>query len=386
MLPDASDKFQEDLDLTRDARGEGVPSIGMVISLVGFGVLVGLLVAWISFRSPWSSWSPPTVLYDQQLVTLLVEEASPAVVEVSVSRFGSVDKGSGFLVDGLGHIVTNNHVVQDSGDISVRLHDGRVVDAVLLGTSPADDLAILEVDPDDVDGIAPLRLADSGKVRPGQLAVAIGSPFQQLNSVTVGVVNGVGRSEVGNQLRRPMPELVQTDATLNPGNSGGPLLNADGEVIGVNSAVQIRASARDLSIQTGLGFAVSSNTLSDLLPYLVTPGEFKRPWLGVESTQLNRSQFRSLDLPVEAGVYITHVCHGSPADIAGLRGERFSIRPTGRGDLITAIDEYPVVEIGDMVSHLNTLRPGAQVVLTIMRSKKPYTVDVTLAEWENTCQ
>jgi 2-alkenal reductase len=386
MRPDASDKFQEDLDLTRDARGEDVLSIGMVISLVGFGILVGLLVAWISFGSPWSSWSAPTVLYDQQLVTSLVEEASPAVVEVSVSRFGSVDKGSGFLVDGLGHIVTNSHVVQGAGDISVRLHDGRIVDAALLGNSPADDLAILEVDSEQFKRIAPLRLADSGKVRPGQLAVAIGSPFQQLNSVTVGVVNGVGRSEVGSELRRPMPELVQTDATLNPGNSGGPLLNADGEVIGVNSAVQIRASARDLSIQTGLGFAVSSNTLSDLLPYLLTPGEFKRPWLGVESTQLNRSQFRSLDLPVDAGVYITHVCRGSPADIAGLRGERFRIRPTGRGDLITAIDEYSVVEIGDMVSYLNTLRPGAQVVLTIMRSRKPYTVDVTLAEWENTCQ
>ncbi len=295
--------------------------------------------------------------------------------------------GAGFCIDGQsGLIVTNSHVVQGAGDISVRLHDGRIVDAALLGNSPADDLAILEVDSEQFKRIAPLRLADSGKVRPGQLAVAIGSPFQQLNSVTVGVVNGVGRSEVGSELRRPMPELVQTDATLNPGNSGGPLLNADGEVIGVNSAVQIRASARDLSIQTGLGFAVSSNTLSDLLPYLLTPGEFKRPWLGVESTQLNRSQFRSLDLPVDAGVYITHVCRGSPADIAGLRGERFRIRPTGRGDLITAIDEYSVVEIGDMVSYLNTLRPGAQVVLTIMRSRKPYTVDVTLAEWENTCQ
>ena len=385
MLPGANDEFDEDEDLTRDNRGEGVPSVGMVVSLVGFGILVGLLVAWVSFRSPWSSFSAPTVLYDQALVTSLVERASPAVVEVTVSRLGGVDKGSGFLIDGFGHIVTNNHVVQGSGDISVRLNDGRIVDAVLLGTSPADDLAILEVDPDLFSGIAPLRLADSDKLKPGQLAVAIGSPFQQLNSVTVGVVNGVGRSEVGNDLRRPIPELVQTDATLNPGNSGGPLLNADGEVIGVNSAVQLRASARDLSIQTGLGFAVSSNTLRDLLPDLLTPGEFKRPWLGVESVQLNRSQFRSLDLPVEAGVYISHVCRGSPADDAGLRGERFRIRPTGRGDLITAIDGNPVAEIGDMVSHLNTLRPGAQVVLSIIREKKQYSVDVTLAAWDSNC-
>ena len=385
MLPDTRDELYEDQDLTRDTGG-GVPSIGMVVSLVGLGVLVGLLVAWVSFRSPWSSWSAPTVLYDQELVTSLVEEAAPAVVEVTVSRLGSVDKGSGFLVDGLGHIVTNNHVVEASGDISVRLHDGRIVDAVLLGTSPADDLAILEVDPDRLEGIEPLPLADSDKVMPGQLAVAIGSPFQQLNSVTVGVVNGVGRSELGSALRRPIPELVQTDAILNPGNSGGPLLNAAGEVIGVNSAVQLRASARDLSIQTGLGFAVSSNTLRNLLPDLLMPGEFKRPWLGVESVELNRSQFRFLDVPVEAGVYISHVCGGSPADNAGLRGERFRFRPTGRGDLITAIDGNPVVDIGDMVSHLNTLRPGAHVVLSIIREKKPYVVDVTLAEWDNTCQ
>ena len=383
---DGDDGLQDYRPYARAPREERALSTGLVISLVAFGVLLGLLMAWISFRSPWSLQSGPPVLYDEKLVTSLVERAAPAVVEISVGALRFESKGSGFLVDGGGHIVTNSHVVAGPGEISVLLSDGRTLDATLLGWSPADDLAILQVDAVEVAGIESLRLADTDEVRPGQLAIAIGSPFQQFNSVTVGVVSGVGRSQPGNLLNRPIPELVQTDATLNPGNSGGPLINAEGKVIGVNSAVQLSGNPRDLGIQTGVGFAVSSNTLTQLLPNLLIPGEFKRPWLGVESRPLTRSQFRALEVPAEAGVYITRVCPGSPAQSAGLRGDRFTLRPTGRGDLITAVDREPVATVGDIVSHLNALRPGDRVVVSIIRDKKPYELDLTLAEWDNTCR
>ena len=386
MLRDRDEGVQRDSLRARDAPGRGLASTGLVVSLVSFGILLGLLMAWISFNGPWSSGPSPTVLYDEQLVTSLVEKTAPAVVEISVGVLRFESKGSGFLVDDAGHIVTNSHVVSGPGDISVRLSKGPTIDATLLGRSVADDLAVLQVDPMEVADIDPLPLGDTDELRPGQLAVAIGSPFQQFNSVTVGVVSGLDRSQRGDPLNRPIPELVQTDASLNPGNSGGPLINARGEVIGVNSAVQLTGGPEGLQIQTGVGFAISSNTLRDILPDLLTPGEFKRPWLGVMSIALTRSQFQSLGLSVEAGVYIANVCDGSPADLAGLRGERSQVRPTGRGDLITAIDDSPVATVADMVSHINTLRPGDQVVLGIIRSGEPLSVGVTLAEWDNTCQ
>jgi 2-alkenal reductase len=385
MLRNGDDGLKGETSLAGRTQAREFASTGLVVSLVAFGVLLGLLMAWLSFGSSWSPWSNRTVLFDEKLITSLVEAATPAVVEISVGMRRFESKGSGFLVDGDGHIVTNSHVVASEGDISVKLSDGRTLDATLLGISRADDLAVLQVDPAEVARIAPLRLADTDQVRTGQLAIAVGSPFQQFNSVTVGVVSGLGRSQRGDTLNRPIPELVQTDAKLNPGNSGGPLLNARGEVIGVNSAVQIAGSPRDLSLQTGVGFAISSNTLRDILPDLLTPGEFKRPWLGVMSVALTRNQFEALEAPVEAGVYIAYVCGGSPADDAGLRGERFVVRPTGPGDLITAIDGNPVATVADMVSHINTLRPGDGVVISLIRNEAPIEVDVTLAEWMDTC-
>jgi 2-alkenal reductase len=309
-------------------------------------------------------------------------------VEVSVNRPTALERGSGFLVDDQGHIVTNQHVVANPGELLVLMVDGRTLEATLLGTSRADDLAVLKVDPREVAGITPLSLANSDDIRPGQLAVAIGSAFAQFNSVTVGVVSGTKRSQMAQlqqgpagTISRPLPELMQTDAALNPGNSGGPLLDRDGRVIGVISAIQLAGNSFDVSIQTGVGFAVSSNTLKDILPDLKNLGEFLRPWLGVTSRPLNRAQFRYLDVDVEQGVYVTLVCAGSPADISGLKGDSFSLMPSGRGDLITAIDGYPVAEVSDIVTRLNDLRPGNSVTLSVIREKQHHEVDVILSPW-----
>ena len=366
-----------------------VPSVsaaGLIAILLALGVLVGFTLGWLSFQSPWSSVSGPPVLYDERLVTSLVDEASPAVVEISVVRISPgplsraafrEDSGSGFLVDKLGHIVTNHHVVDGAREITVRLFDGRALPARRLGTSPADDLALLRVDPLEVSDIDPLTLADSDEVRPGQMAVAIGSPFGHRNSVTVGVVSGVGRSEPS-VLRRPIPELVQTDAALNPGNSGGPLLDSEGQVIGVNSSVEIASS-----VQIGVGFAVPSNTLRGILEDLKTPGEIKRPWIGIAGMPLTRNMSVSLGLPAENGIYVTRVWEGSPASKARLRGDPRRV-PTGRGDIILSVDDNPVSSVSDMVRYLNTRRPGDHVTLTVLRDNRRIKIDLTLAEWPDT--
>jgi 2-alkenal reductase len=351
------------------------------------GVLLGFSMGWISFRSPWSDGAAPPVLYDERLVTSLFEKASRSVVEITVvqevqGRFFGTDSrentGSGFIVDDAGHIVTNHHVVDGAGEITVRLFDGRILPATKLGTSPADDLALLQVEPGEVADIDPLPLANSSQVRPGQMAIAIGSPFRSQNSVTVGVVSGIGRTR-GSVLMRPIPDLIQTDAALNPGNSGGPLLNAAGEVVGINSSVQLVSM-----VQIGMGFAIPSNTLIGILPDLITPGEIKRPWIGITSSQLTRSITDSLGPPEEGGIYISTVCDGSPAQEVGLRGNSRRV-PSGQGDFITAVDGVRVGSLSSLVSYLNTLRPGDDVTLTILRDGETKEIDITLAEWQ-TCR
>ena len=389
MLPAGNDNVSEERPLSTRTLGHW-PSLGLVVTLIFSGMVLGILLALFATQSPWLPQLGQASLYDEALITALVERASPAIVEISVNRPTALERGSGFLIDDKGHIVTNHHVVANSGELLVLMADGRTLEATLLGTSRADDLAVLKVDPREVAGITPLLLANSDDIRPGQLAVAIGSAFAQFNSVTVGVVSGTQRSQMaqlqqgpGGPISRPLPEMVQTDAALNPGNSGGPLLGRDGRVIGVISAVQLAVNSFDVSIQTGVGFAVSSNALKDILPDLKSPGEFLRPWLGVMSRPLSRAQFRYLDVDVEQGVYVTFVCAGSPADISGLRGERFNLRPSGRGDLITAIDGNPIAEVSDIVTRLNDLKPGDPVTLSAIRERQHREVQVILAPWGN---
>ena len=353
--------------------------VGAVIAALALGLLVGYGMGWISFNAPWSDGPDATVLYDEELVASIFEKASRAVVEVNVTIPRSAlvaDKavGSGFIVDDAGHIVTNHHVVADAVAITVKLYDGRELRATRLGTSPADDLALLQVDPDAVANIKYLPLADPDDVQPGQMAIAIGSPFEELNSVSVGIVSGVGRSR-RSILNRPIPDLVQTDAALNPGNSGGPLLNSKGEVIGVNSSVQVVSS-----MQTGVGFAISTKTLKSILPDLMRSEEIKRAWIGIAGDPLTRDYADYLGLSTGKGIYVTRVCRGGPADAARLLGaNRFSSE--GRGDIITKVNGEAMESVGDLVSYFNDLRPGDRITLTVVRRNREYRVDVGLDEW-----
>ena len=354
----------------------------MVVGILAVGVAIGFALGFLytSVVSPQTSGITP--LFDEDQVSLIFDRTSPAVVEIDVARtFGNrtipgVYSGSGFFVDDQGHILTNNHIVSAGNNFAVRLSNGIELEAVKLGISEADDLAVLKVDPAEVSGISPLELADSSRVRTGQMAIAIGSPFREFNSVAVGVVSGIGRGQ-SSVLNRPIPDMIQTDVPLNPGNSGGPLLNSDGQVIGINSS--IRVSAPNAPVEDfRIGFAVPSNTAVSILPHLKTAIDLKRPWIGIQSSAVARELADRMGFP--EGIVITGIFTDSPARRAGLTVFR-GLTDETLGDIITAVDDVPVQSVEDMVSYLNSKVPGDEVTLTLFKLGSEREVKVTLDPW-----
>ncbi len=309
----------------------------------------------------------PTLVKEQQVVDIY-EEASPAVVQIAAG----LSTGSGFLIDDKGHILTNSHVVEGASSVTVTLSDDTELDGVVLGVDAADDLALVKVDASDVTRILPLALGDSDNVEPGQMAIALGSPYNLEGTITVGVISGLDRSLTGND-GRPITGVIQTDAALNPGNSGGPLLNSDGEVIGINTAIESQSA-------NGVGFAIPINTAKDVLSRLQQGQAVERPWLGISGTTLTGEMADVLDLSVDQGAYVLAVVRGSPADEAGLigGGTTFNGDPHKGGDVITAIDGEPVESIEDLIDFLNTKKAGDQVTLTVVREEDTLELSLTL--------
>ena len=354
----------------------------LVVGILAVGVAIGFALGFLytSVVSPQTGGIPP--LFDEDQVSRIFDQAGPAVVEIDVARtFGNrtipgVYSGSGFFVDDQGHILTNNHIVSAGNNFAVRLSNGKELEAVKLGISEADDLAVLKVDPAEVSGITPLELADSSRVRSGQMAIAIGSPFREFNSVAVGVVSGIGRGQ-SSVLNRPIPDMIQTDVPLNPGNSGGPLLNSDGQVIGINSS--IRVSAPNAPVEDfRIGFAVPSNTAISILPHLKTATNLKRPWIGIQGMAVTRELADRMGFP--KGIVITGIFTDSPARRAGLTVFR-GLTDETLGDIITAVDDVPVQSVEDMVSYLNSKVPGDEVTLTLFKLGSEREVKVTLDPW-----
>ena len=355
-------------------RGLWLLAIGLVV-----GILIGALLSDQVLRR---SGSDGAALFDEGAVTRIYEEASQAVVEIDVSRtVGSItipglSSGSGFFFDDQGHLMTNQHIVEAGSEFIIRLADGREVSAQKLGASPADDLAVLKVDPEDVADIEPLEFADSSKVRPGQLAIAIGSPFREFNSVGVGVVSGIERGH-SSVLRRPIPDMIQTDVPLNPGSSGGPLLNSDGKVIGINSAIRTNLRSGPLE-EYRISFAVPSNTAISILSQLMTTTDVRRPWIGISGMPVSREIMQEHGLP--AGILVTQVFADSPARRAGLRPFR-GLTGEARGDIITAVDDVPVHSVDEMVRYLNSKNAGDAVTLFLFSDGEERTIEVTLDPW-----
>ena len=325
----------------------------------------------------------PTTPYDEDSIISLYEKSIPAVVMiiVEIETNGSLSftnpqggQGSGFIIDDEGHIITNNHVVENATRVTVVLHDDRRLEAEVVGTDRESDVALLRVDAETLGNITPLLLGDSDSIRPGQMAVALGSPFGLDGSITIGIISGVDRSLSGAG-QRPNPEIIQTDAAINPGNSGGPLLNSAGEVVGINTAIE--ASSSDI------GFVVPINTVKSLLPALLKGGEVKNPWLGISAVAISPNLVELLELPASSGIYVVTIAASSPAEEAGLieSGSDDLGQPDGGGDIITAVDGIEVSAVEDLVAYLNDKEPGNEITLTILRNGDSLTVDVTLGEW-----
>jgi 2-alkenal reductase len=290
--------------------------------------------------------------------------------------------GSGFVWDQQGHIVTNNHVVSGASKIEVTFSDGTTVPATLVGADPDSDLAVIKVDR-PADQLHPVQMGDSQSIKVGQLAIAIGNPFGLEGTMTTGIISAVGRSLPANETAAQsytIPDIIQTDAPINPGNSGGVLIDAQGKVLGVTSAIEspVRANA-------GVGFAIPSAIVNSVVPALINDGKYVHSWLGISGTSVVPDLAKAMNLDVsQRGALVEEVMPNSPAEKAGLRGSNNQVTIDGQtanvgGDVITAIDNNPVVSMDDLIAYLETTKVDQKVTLTVLRDGKQQTVDVTLA-------
>ena len=369
---------------------EGVTkAFALAVTTLSVTVILIIAFAWLGPGLEGVTSPTSAALFDEELVQNIYDAASPAVVDINVDRkvedsFNRLGFGSGFLIDSEGHIVTNNHVIQGADRVRISFQDGTSAEAEILGTNPANDLALLKVNSEAVAHIRPLTLADSTQARPGQLAIAIGSPFGLGGSVTVGVISGVGRT-LNSDIARPISGVLQTDALINPGNSGGPLLDRNGEVVGINTAIQLPLnvlSPRNLG-RGSIGFAVPANTLANLLPRLKEKQVIRPVWLGISVATLDPLLVETLELPEKRGVYVTQVMGGSPADKAELvpSGTDQRGRPTKGGDIIVAVNGTQVDAVSDLITELNRFFPGDEITLTVNRDGERIQVATTLSEW-----
>jgi len=332
---------------------------------------------------------PEEILLQDALVALY-EAVSPGVVSIQVYSQTGSGVGSGFVIDKAGHIVTNYHVVQGASEVEVHFQSGLKVYGDVIGEDLDSDLAVIKVDVDP-EKLQPLTLGDSDQVRVGQTVIAIGNPFGLSGTMTTGIVSARGRTlesirqtETGTFFSAG--DLIQTDANINPGNSGGPLLNLNGEVIGINRAIQTNGSMFSTSpSNTGIGFAVSSNILQRVLPALKEGRTYVYPYLGISAlSTLSLSESEFLGLPQATGAYVLEVVPGGPSEQAGLRA---GDQPTdvqglrAGGDLIIRADGREVLEFSELLSYLMLNKaPGDEIVLTVLRNGEALDLTVTLGE------
>lgn len=291
-------------------------------------------------------------------------------------------QGSGFVWDTHGHIVTNHHVVEDAHRILVIFADGTEAYAEVIGADPAADIAVLKIDYDEA-ALTPVTLGDSNAVQVGQLAIAIGNPFGQEFTTTIGIVSAVGRTIRSGSTPFSVPKIIQTDAPINPGNSGGPLLDRRGNVIGINAQIVTGTGSN-----AGVGFAIPINTAKQIVPALIDDGDFKYSWLGIRGANLRpeAAELMGAD-PATQGALIIDLAPDGPAEQAGLLGSAEIERTDDGniqygGDVIVAVDETPITGMDDLIIYLleNTM-PGDTVTMSIIRNGgDTAAIRVTLAE------
>jgi S1-C subfamily serine protease len=307
-------------------------------------------------------------------VSAIYDRVHRGVVTVKVTTPQGEALGSGFVIDGQGHIVTNDHVVDGATSISVEFADGASYDAQLVGADPSTDVAVIKVSAPSSE-LTPLQLGDSSTVQVGDQVVAIGSPLGLDETVTSGIVSALNRT-ITSPNQFAINGAIQTDAAINHGNSGGPLLNQSGQVIGINSQIESDSGGND-----GIGFAVPSNTVKSVASQLIQTGVVEHAYLGVAVTTVDDQTASALGIP--AGVEVTQVRNGTPAANAGLEaatsgqvvnGQQF---PVG-GDVITAVDGQKISSSEELQSVIGAKKPGDSVTVTYTRDGSEHTVSVTL--------
>ena len=320
--------------------------------------------------TPPTSDAPLLDAYSRAVIAA-VEKVSPSVVNVEVhqaagrSRSGEPHErrggGSGFIFTPDGLILTNSHVVHDATRIAVTLLDGRSFPAHTVGDDPATDLAVIRINSvgNDAPTLQAVRLGDSQQLRPGQMAIAIGNPYGFQSTVTAGVISALGRS-LRSYSGRLIEDVIQTDAALNPGNSGGPLVNSLGEVIGVNTATILPAQ--------GICFAIGINTAKFVASRLLRDGRIRRSYIGIsaQTVPIHRRVVRFYNLLKETGVVVVGVESNSPAQKAGVR----------EGDVIVALDDKPVAGVDDLHRLLTDAQVGARCALTVIRHTEKLTLSI----------
>jgi S1-C subfamily serine protease len=318
-------------------------------------------------------------------LTDLFQRVEKSVVQITDSGERDVFEsrlGSGFVYDDNGHIITNDHVVSGGGNrLDVTFPDGTVYRASMIGSDPSADIAVLYVEGVPKEKLLPLSLADSSKVRVGERLAAIGNPFGLSGSLSSGIVSGVGRQIPAQEEEGfTIPDIIQTDAPINPGNSGGPLLNMRGEVIGINSAIYSTTGQF-----AGVGFAIPSNTLAQVVPSLITTGSYQHPWLGVAGRDITPGLADRLGLNEPRGFLVMDVVAGSPAEKAGiLKGTEDTVIDgipiKLGGDVILAVDNNTVRKIDDLLAYVEMKKSvGDDLELTILREGQMMEVVATLA-------
>jgi 2-alkenal reductase len=356
--------------------------------------IVQQVVATVQAQQPTPALSPTSFegalanvdLSLQDQLVGVYQQVNPSVVHIYVYNSFSNQRfplgtGSGFVYDSEGHIVTNNHVVTDGDAFEVLFSDGQRSQATMVGADIDSDLAVIKAD-SLPPAARPVPLADMSQLHVGQFVIAIGNPFGETGSMTIGIISGLGRSltsqravEGGGQYS--LPQVIQTDAAINPGNSGGPLLNLQGEVVGVNSAIRTETGTN-----SGVGFSIPVNAVKRIVPSLIETGSYVYPYLGIRMQTMDPNTAEQLNIPYASGAYVLEVVGNAPAARAGLvpSGVRnFSALPGG--DLIIAINGSPIASTDDLISYLVfETEVGQTVDLTVVRNGREVAVPLTLGE------
>ena len=312
----------------------------------------------------------------------LFEKSEEGVVRIDVVKINSFREGnsvgSGFVFDLFGNIITNAHVIDNADNITVTFLDGSQYNASIVGMDKFTDIAVINVE-EKPDYLHPLEIGDSSALKVGEPVAAIGNPFGLSGSMTSGIVSQIGRLLPSHDTGFSIPNVIQTDAAINPGNSGGPLLNMNGKVMGINTAIQSGTGQ-----SAGIGFAVPSNTISKVVPVLITEGKYSHPWIGISGQDINPDLAKIRNLNHSKGFLIVTVIPDSPAEMAGLKGvseiEKIDNKEYPKdGDIIISVDGKEVRKISDILIHLQEEKSvGDEMILGIIRDGEQMDIILTL--------